>query len=441
MPSSAILETVAIALLILVNGFFSMAEMALVAARRFRLRAGAQEGRFGAAAAHRLAQEPDNFFSTVQVGITTVGVLTGVFSGATLGEHLTRFFAAQPGLAPYSDVLGVAAVVLPVTFVTLVFGELVPKRLALSRPERLACLMAPFMQALMKLSLPAVWLLSRTTSQVVRLLGSGAAVRPEVTEEDIRAMIGEGARAGVLERAERDMLERIFRFGDRPARVLMTHRSRMVWLNLEASREEILRTIREHPYSRYPVAAGELPEVVGVVRAKDLLVACLEGRRLDLRSHLRQPLYVPETVRGLRLLELFKEHPHLHMALVVDEYGDLQGLLTLNDILDAITGDFPGGATDGESAAVRREDGSWLLDGLMPADEALATVGILHGEEPGVHQTLAGFVLRRLGEVPSLGAHFLWRGHRFEIVDMDGGRIDRVLVSEAEPDGADAGQR
>jgi putative hemolysin len=427
------LEIAAIVLLILLNGVFSMSEMAVVASRKLRLQARIEGGSRGAKAALELAEAPERFFSTVQIGITLIGVLTGAFGGATIAEKLAAYFKGIAWLAPYSAALGLALVVAPIALLTLVLGELAPKRLALRYPERLACATAPLMRGLMRLSHPAVLFLSYATGFVLKLLGVSSSTEPTVTEEEIRGLIGEGARTGVLEHAERDMLERIIRLGDRQLSAMMTHRSKVVWLDLDDPREENMRKLVESPFSRFPVGQGSLANLNGVLKAKHALAACRKNPDARIEEFAQQPLYAPETMRALRLLELFKQQQSMHFAIVVDEYGDVQGIVTLNDILEAIVGDVPSLGEESEPQAVRREDGSWLLDALMPMDEVCALLKIRGEEEEVASQTLAGFLLRELGEMPTLGCRVDALGHRFEVVDMDGKRIDSVLATRTAP--------
>lgn len=424
------LELSVILLLVLLNGFFSMTEMALVSSRAVRLRNMAGNGNRGARLALDMRLRPERFLSTVQIGITVVGVLTGVYGGATLVAAATRLLVEAGAPLQAAEALAVALVVAAITFLTLVLGELAPKRLALRRPERLAAAAAPFMRLLTVLCLPLVQVLSLSTGVVLRVLGVSGKGEAALTEEDIRGLIAEGAESGVLEHAERDMIERVFRLGDRRVEAIMTHRSRVAWLDLDAPDEENLRTVLEHPYGRFPAARGELEDVLGVVRARDVLLAARSGGPVDIAAHVRPALFAPTTMRAVRLLEIFKQRPGMHFAVVVDEYGVIQGIVTLYDILEAIVGDIPTPGTAPEPSALRREDGSLLIDALMPMDEALDVLETrLTDEDGGPFRTLAGFVLQRLGRPPALGDRFRWKGFAFEIVDMDGARIDKLLVT------------
>lgn len=424
-------EIIAILLLILLNGFFAMVEMAIVSSSRIRLQTRSDAGDRKARAALHLSESPEKMFSTVQIGITLVGILTGAFGGATIAEKLEVHFSAIPLLAPYSGAISLGLVVVSITFLTLILGELVPKRLALSYPETIATFSAPAMSALMRLSMPIVKCLSFSTTMIIRILGFKPSATPSVTEEEIRGMIGEGARTGVLEHVEKDMLERIIRLGDRQVRTIMTHRARVVWLDLDDPWEENLRKIKESPFSRFPVARGDLSNLVGVLKAKDLLASRFGKDCSILGNCILQPLYVPETMRVLRLLELFKRQFRMHFAVIIDEYGDVQGIITLNDILEAIVGDIASEGEETEPGAVQREDGSWLMDALLPMDEVFSILEIRGDDEDEgiIHQTLAGFILKHMGEIPSPGHYIEKYQYRFEVIDMDGKRIDAVLVS------------
>jgi putative hemolysin len=425
------IEIVAIMLLILLNGFFAMVEMAVVSSRRVRLQTRAAAGDRNAMAALRLSESPDKLFSTVQIGITLVGILTGAFGGATLAEKLEGYFSTIPAMASYSEAIGLGLVVVPITYLTLILGELVPKRLAFSYPETLAGFSAPVMGALMWLSLPVVKLLGISTTTIIRILGLDPSKEPTVTEEEIRGMIGEGARAGVLEHVEKDMLERIIRLGDRQVRTIMTHRSKVVWLDLAAPWEENIRKIKESPFSRFPVGRGDLSNIIGILKAKDLLATKVGKDGSVIKDCILQPLYVPETMRALRLLELFKRQLRMHFAVIIDEHGDVQGIITLNDILEAIVGDIASEGEDSEPGAVQREDGSWLMDALLPMDEVFSILGLRPDDEREgeTQQTLAGFILKHMGEIPIAGQYIDRYNYRFEVVDMDGKRIDAVMVS------------
>jgi putative hemolysin len=429
MPS-VMLEGLVVVLLILLNGIFAMSEIAVVSARKTRLRQWAEEGNAKARAALDLANNPNQFLATIQIGITLVGILAGAFGGATIAKELSVILNDISWLAPYSDPLSLVLVVVVIAYLSLIVGELVPKRLALNNPERLAMAIAAPMQVLSRVAYPAVHLLGLSTELLLRALGMKPSTEPLVTEEEIRALIEQGTQAGMFEEAEQEMVERVFRLGDRRVSAVMTPRTEIVWLDREASALEIRRTITESAHSRFLVADGSLDNVLGVVHAKDLLAHILGEQVVNLEATLQQPLYVPESMRALKVLELFKQSG-THIALVIDEYGGIQGLVTPSDILEAIVGDLPEAGEQVEPLAVQREDGSWLLDGMLPVDEFkdLFDLGELPGEDQGIYQTLAGFVVMQLGRIPAATDYFVWEGLKIEVVDMDGNRVDKVLVT------------
>ena len=430
------IEIILIMLLIIINGFFALSEMALVGSRKIRLKTLSEKGDRRARIALKLKESPSCFFSTVQIGITLVGIVIGVASGATLAHRLEGFFAGVSFLEPYSSSLSMAAVIILVTFLTLIFGELAPKQLAIVNPERFARLTAPFMNLLQQMALPAVFVLSAATRMAVRLLGIKPSGKTVATEEDIRGLIKEAALHGEVEHSEKFLLERVFRLNDRQARAIMTDRSKIVSIDIDAPSEENLEIIMRNPHARFPVVRGELGKIIGAIKAKEYLGACLREKKPDLRAFLHQPLYVPETMHALNLLELFRRRSQMHLAIVVNEQGEPQGIITLNDILEAIVGELAeSDMMAPEPAAVRRDDGSWLLDGLMPIEEVLAVLKMDPClVEPRTDiQNLADFVLCQMGTIPRMGEHFDWNGFRFEVVDLDGRRIDRILAKSIQP--------
>jgi putative hemolysin len=434
-------ELVVILLLILANGVFATAEMALVSARKARLQEWADAGNTRARAALELAQNPGEFLSTVQIGITLVGILAGAFGGARLAEPLAAVLRPLPGVGPYSETLSLGLVVGGIAYLSLVVGELVPKQLALTSPERIAAALAGPMRLISRLASPVVRLLSRSTAAVLRLLRVHPVPEPPVTEVEIRLLMQQGAQAGVFEAAEHDMVQSVFRLGDRRIGALMTPRTDIMWLDLDDPPEELHRRVTETVHSWVPVGRGELDHLVGVARAKDLLGPLLTGQIEALEAFIRPPVVVPESLPALQVLERFRQ-AGLHLALVVDEYGGVQGLVTPIDLLEALVGDIPDTGMSAEPAVVRREDGSWLVDGMLPADElkALLPIGALPGEGTGTYQTVSGLVMHQLGRIPATGDQFPWGGFRFEVVDMDGHRVDKVLVTplpgEATPEPA-----
>jgi putative hemolysin len=426
-------ELFAIFLLILANGVFAMSEIALVAARKSRLQAWAEKGNAKARAAVELAKDPNQFFSTVQIGITLVGILAGAFGGRTLARGLASYLAGVPALQAYSDAIAVGIVVAGITYFSVVFGELIPKRIALSHPETIAMLMAKPMRLLSRLSSPLVWLLTASTDLIFKLLGRRPPPESPVTDEEIKSLVQKGTAAGVFEASEQDMIEAVIGLGDKSARALMTPRTQIVWLSVNDSLERVREKITESGHSRFPVCRETLDDVIGITQAKDLLGSCLEGKRIDLSASVQQPVFVPRSLTALKVLEYIKRSG-THLVLVVDEYGGVEGLLTHHDVLEAIAGDIPFDETDTDQKAIQRPDGSWLVDGMLAIDEfkEIFHLDSLPGEKEDAYQTLGGFLFTQMGRVPTVGDHFDWDSLRFEIVDMDGKRIDKVLVSHTQ---------
>jgi putative hemolysin len=416
--------------LVLVNGLFAMAELSLFSSRATRLRQLAQEGSRGARAALRLLDEPTRFLSTVQFYITLIGVLAGVYSGARFAEPLADWLARFGALAPvtqYLDTTAYGIVVVGVTFLSLVIGELVPKRWALTNPEVNAARLAPLMEALALFSKPFVWVLQGSTELVSRLLGLRTTTNRAVSEEEIRSMIAEGAHTGIFHVAEHQMIEGVLRLPDRTVRSIMIPRGDVVWLDAADSRETVWNAVRTSGHSRYPVCRGQLDELVGVVMTGDLAEWLGNREAGELSARVHAPLIVHESTRILRLLELFRESK-MHFAVIVDEHGSIEGIVTPSDILTAIAGELPEAASEEPAEAVARDDSSWLVDGGMSIDdvERLLKGGNMRSGDD--YTTLAGFVLAQLGHLPTTGESFRWRGLRFEVVDMDGRRIDKLLI-------------
>jgi putative hemolysin len=423
------LQILFILLLIIANGILAMSEIAIVSARKARLEERANRGDAKARAALDLAKAPNEFLSAVQIGITLIGILAGAFGGGTIADALAASLQRIPLLVPYSQAIAVGIVVVCITFLSVVIGELTPKRLALSNPERIASAVAVPMRWLAKVASPVVRLLTVSTDLVLRFLGVRPSTEPPVTEEEIQVLFEQGTRAGVFEEAEQDMVEGVLRLGDRPISAMMTPRTEVIWFDVDDSPDEIRRKITESAHSRFPVAHGSLDTILGIVQTKDLLIHSLSGQPVDLKAVLQRPLYVPETKPVLDVIELFRESRN-HIALVIDEYGGLTGMVTINDILEGIVGDMPAVGEPAQPSAVQREDGSWLLDGLMPVDEFQDLLQIeLPEESRGYYQTVGGFVMAELGRIPSAADHFEWGQLRFEVVDMDGHRVDKVLVA------------
>jgi putative hemolysin len=417
--------------LMVVNALFAMAEMALVSSRRARLQQFANEGNAGAATALELSAHPDRFLSTVQIGLTLISILTGAFGERALVVSVAQRLEQYPQIAHYSHTAAFVIVIAALTYVTLVIGELVPKRLALLNPERLASFFAGPLSAVSSIASPAVHLLTASTRLVLKLMRAKAAEGPPVTEEEIKVMLEQGTEAGVFEEAEHDMMKSLLKLGDRAVDALMKPRREVVWLNVDDSWEENRKKMASSLYSRFPVGQGSLDNVLGVVQTKDLLIRCLSGSKLDLREAMRVPLFVPEGLPAMKLLEMFKKS-RTHIALIVDEYGGVEGLITINDVLEDIVGEVASADMPAEKMAVKRADGSWLIDGRMLIDEVKETIGVQHlpDEDSGSYNTLGGFVMLQMGRVPVTGDAFELQGYRFEVVDMDEKRVDRVLVSE-----------
>ncbi len=416
--------------LILVNGLFAMAELSLFSSRSTRLRQLAQEGSRGARAALRLLDDPTRFLSTVQFFITLIGVLAGVYSGARfaapLADWLSRFEFLLP-IAPYLDTTAYGLVVVGVTFLSLVIGELVPKRWALTNPELIASRLAPLMEALALFGKPFVWVLQGSTELVTRILGIRTTTNRAVSEEEIRSMIAEGARTGIFHVAEHHMIEGVLRLTDRTVRSIMIPRGDVVWLDAADGRETVWNAVRTSGHSRYPVCRGQLDELVGVVLTGDLAEWLGNPESGELAARVHAPLIVHESTRILRLLDLFRESK-MHFAVIVDEHGSIEGVVTPSDILTAIAGELPESAAEEPAEAVARDDSSWLVDGSMSIDDVERLLGSGNMRSGDDYTTLAGFVLAQLGHLPTTGESFRWRGLRFEIVDMDGRRIDKLLV-------------
>lgn len=423
-------EVVLIAILIVINGLFSMTEIAVVSARRVRLARSAADGNAGAATAIELQEKPERFLSTVQIGITLIGILSGAFGGALLSDEFSEIVATMPALAPYADKIGFGIVIVIITFFSLVIGELVPKNIALNRPETIATIFSRPMNLISKLTSPVVWLLTVSTTFVLKLLRIRESGEAAITEEEIRAHIAQGTAIGVLEETEQELIEGVIKLNDQNISALMTSRLKIVWIDLDDSLDINKQKLIESPYSRLPVCRGGLDGIIGIVKSRDLLSHLLSGGELDIEKVIKQPVYVPETKTALEMLEVFK-HSHTLMAMVVDEYGSVEGLVTMNDLLEEIVGDLETGGNP-NAWVVEREDGSFLLDGslsVMDFKEALS-LQELPADERESYQTLAGFMLTRLEKVPTEGEKFEWGGYSFEVIDMDGRRVDKVLVSK-----------
>lgn len=433
----AVIEIALILVLIVANGVFAMSEIAVVSAKPVRLEERAESGDAGAAAALELMKAPSRFFSTVQLGITLVGILAGAIGGATLANRFAAWLDTYVPLGGLGSAIGIGAVVVVITYASVVIGELVPKRIGLGYAEEVASRFAAPMEALSRLVKPAVAVLSFSTDAILRVMRVRRLSEPSVSQEEIRRMLERASISGGVEPAERDLVERVFRFGDRAVTDVMTPYPDLVWLDLSEAQQDAVRLLSTSNHSHFPVIREKRDQVVGIVHARDLAAQSLRGQPFDLAAVVQPALFVPETTPAADVLDRFRE-ASTRVALVIDEYGSLQGMITANDVLQALVGELPEIGEDVEPEVLQREDGSWLVDGGLPVDELKATCGIpsLPGEDERSYRTVGGLVMTYLGRVPAAGDHFEWEGFRFEVVDMDRRRIDKVLVeppARAEP--------
>lgn len=426
------IELLIVTVLVLFNGFFALSEMAVMTSRKARLKQMAIDSR-RAQRALDLAEHPEGFLSAVQVWITLLGLLTGYFGGETLGSKLAGPIAElMPALARYSAGIGFACGFLVMVFLYGVIGELLPKRLGTLRPERIATAVAIPMHFLAQVAKPGVIIMSGCTRLILRLMGLSGLGMEKVTEEEIRHLVAESHEQGVIDQDERNMLNRVLRLGDRSAESLMTPRTRIVWLDAAADLQENLASMRESPFARYPVYRGSDQDVIGILEVK-VLTRQLDARLPDLFKELRPALFVADSTNALKLLEIFRDEQQT-LALVVDEYGDIQGLVTLNDLLGAVLGRIQDSeSNEDEPLIVQREDGSWLVDGRLPIEEFQELLGLhsLPGEDESDFNTVAGMAVAHYGRIPHAGERFEWLGWRIEVVDLDGARIDKLLVERA----------
>ena len=427
---SIFVDILIIFLLILINGFFAMSEIALVSSRKVRLEQRAEDGDRGAASALELSKSANRLLSSVQIGITLVSMFTGALGGATLADQLSKSFVKIPWLAPYAGAAALVVVVLLTTYFSLVIGELIPKRLGMNNPEKIASRVAGVMTFISKVSAPIIHLLTISTDFGLRILGATPNQDPPISEEEIKGLMEEGTQVGVFEETEQDMIEGVFRLNDRLINAIMTPRTEIEWLDLEDTSQILLDEVMHSSHSRFPVADGSLDEVVGILNAKDLLEQHLSNQPFDLLALVQKPLFVPENTPASRVLELVRQSG-LHEALIIDEYGGLLGLVTLFDVLEAIVGELPAHDEPSEPEVVRREDGSYLLDGMLPIDELkdLFDLDELPEEEKIGFQTLGGFIMNQMGQIPTSGQKFQYLNLTFEVMDMDGRRVDKVLVT------------
>lgn len=405
-----------------------MAELAIVSARKGRLRQMMEDQKsLGARRALEMAEDPSSFLSIVQIGMTLNTIITGAYSGATLASPFSVYLQKFPLFAPYSDGIAFILTVGLVSYLTLVLGELVPKRLGLAYAESIAVRVSSLMHFLACAAAPCVWVLKISTEFFLNLSGLNQSKDDLVTEEEIRDLIAQGTQKGVFKPAEKEMIEGVMRLADWTVRTIMTPRMDMVWLGIEDDLHQNIREICDSGYSRLPVARGDMEEVVGIVHAKDLLNVVLAGQSLNVQQMMRPPLLVPDTTSVLRLLDLFKQSGQ-NLAVIIDEYGSIEGLVTATDILEAIIGALPESGQDSDEKPVQREDGSWLIDGMTPIDEVETIIHMKNLRSGGEFHTIAGFMIDKLGRIPVAGDHFYWADARFEVVDMDGRRVDKILI-------------
>jgi len=425
-------ESLIILGLLVLNGVFAMSEIAVVTSRRARLERLAAGGSGGARQALALVDEPTRFLSTVQIGITLIGVLAGAFGGATIAEELDARLELIPMIAPFSEALALFVVVVAVSFCSLVIGELVPKRIAMQSPERIAMAVAGPMQGLARVASPLVTLLTFTTRAILRLLRIKESKGARVTEDEIRAVIAEGRQSGAVHVAEHEMLEGVFRLGDRFVRDLMVPRPDIDWIDVADTAAAVRERFTRPSAEAILVCRGSLDDVVGVVQPARLLAEFLDGKRLDLASQAGTPLFVPGSMAVLRLLEVFKQSRQ-RFAVVLDEYGGVEGVVALDEVLEEVVGEVPEASDISEAQIVERADGTFLVDGATEIDEILGrfSLGALPERDRGSYRTLAGFVMARLGRVPRATDSFVFSGVRFEVIDMDERRVDKVLVTPA----------
>jgi len=427
------MELLILVLLILLNGVFALSEMAIVSSRKPRLKAMADRGNVGAKTALRLLEDPSKMLSTVQIGITGIGVIAGAYGATSLSDDLTPWVATlHPSITPHAPAIAFGLVIAFTTFLSLVLGELIPKRIALSAPETLAAIMAPMMAMIEVVASPLVIVLRMATEGIIRLLGLHRTRQEDVTEEELQSLIVEGEKAGVIEEEERDMIQSVMRLGDRSVKAIMTPRTEVIWLDPESPRDELLKEITDSGHSRFPVANGDADEIVGIVQTKELFAHLARTGAVDLKAVMHPPQFVPETMPVLKMLEAMRGNP-VRMVIVSDEYGAVLGLVTAADLLESIAGDAALSEDEGLSPPVKRDDGSWLVDGMTPVDEFEQLVGVRGlGDDEG-YSTVAGLVMHLMRTVPKEGDKAERLPLQFEVMDMDGRRIDKVLVRKVEP--------
>lgn len=430
------LEIAIILILIVANGIFAMTEIAIVSSRKARLMKKAAEGSAGAQAALELANDPTQLLSTVQVGISAIGVVTGAYGGATFAQVLAVYLKPLPFIGAYSNAISMVIVVVIITYISLIIGELVPKKMALNNPEPIAATIAIPMRLFAKMFSPLVYVLSVSTEFALKILRIREPAEPGVTEDEIKIMIAEGTAIGTFEETERDIVDRLFRLGDMRVAAFMTPRTQVEWIDLEDTEEQIWEIIMESNHTKLPVARGSLDDIVGVVYTRDILLH-RHNSSLSIEKHIQEPLFVPRSLRAFKLLEQFQQ-TGTHVALVMDEFGGMIGLVTLHDILEQLVGELEQEEED-DPEIVPRDHNSWLVDGLLPIEEFKEHFAIedMPAEDKDHYQTLGGFISSYLENIPRTGDTFEWAGLKFEIVDMDRMRIDKVIVTQLDAPDSD----
>ncbi|MBA3647710.1 MAG: HlyC/CorC family transporter [Chitinophagales bacterium] len=420
-------------LLVILNGVFAMSEISLVSSRKVRLERLAKKGSRGAKIALKLSNDPQKFLPTVQIGMTAVSIVAGLYGGESFSGDVSAFFARYDFLKEYSGILGVIVIVIFTTFLTMVVGELVPKTIGLSRPEPIALILGPVMNVVYYVAAPFIWLLNISTKFILRLLRFREQSEPPVTEEELEHLIQQSSEHGVLEKQESDMMRSIFRTADRNVNTLMTHRQEIIWIDVDATTSEVQHLIEQSIHTNFPVCDNSMDKILGIVSIKDILVQLSKKKFLDIRTIMKQPVYVPESMPALEVLENFR-NSGVHVTLVVNEYGSVEGIVTLHDVVESIFGNIPLAKHHIRDEAVQRKDGSWLIDGVMQTYEWSELLGLpdISEEDTGNYNTLGGFIMHQLGRIPKPADHFFFRNHQFEVMDMDGKRVDKVLARKME---------
>lgn len=428
------MEYLIILLLTIFNGVFAMAEVALISSRKIRLEKLAKQGNWRAKMAYNLAKDPHRFLPTAQIGMTAVSIIAGAYGGTEVADRLSADFEGIAWLGQYAGILGFVVTIVTTTFLTLVLGELVPKTIGMTRPEPIAIALAPAMQLLYYIASPFIWLLSVSTKFILTVMRLNKKTNePPVTEEELKHMIEQGRQYGVLEQQESNMMRSIFRTADRNVSTLMTHRNEIIWIDSKASREDIRKLIEQTIHTTFPVCDQDLDHIIGIASVKDILIQISKGSDWNLAKLIRQPLYIPESMPAMELLEIFRKTGN-HVSLVLNEYGSFEGIVTLHDVVEAIFGNIRIANQQQEEEAVKRADGSWLIDGMMQTHDwsELLHIQDITEEETGNYNTLGGFMMHQLGKIPKEADSLTFRNHQFEVVDMDGRRVDKVLVKKLE---------